>query len=344
MGTGLGRWRRRVTAGAAHLWLCLVFLSAFVGLSTQSDEICELPGMTMEYPNVKVEDTYRMKELVNGPSASPPGFCSIYCKEDKNLYFKDDGGREKVLSSNDLVTPVNVRGSYGEMLKLSRSTSSMASYITMNDATGKVFESKIGHESSKGTGVFGGGSKYALSIGTASRHAISFHTDGKASPRLFIGETGKIGLGRVAKTNTLEVNGEASKTTAGSWLSNSDRRVKYDIETIDPSFALSKILTLRPVSYKYIEEYSQKYPEVNRREKWVNFVAQEYAQVFPDAVHESNESIGGKDGHVIADRVLQVDVHDVNIHLVTAFQAQQKLIEDLQTRIDMLQRQLTKSD
>ena len=337
MGTGLGRWRRRVTAGAAHLWLCLVFLSAFVGLSTQSDEICELPGMTMEYPNVKVEGTYRMKELVNGPSASPPGFCSIYCKEDKNLYFKDDGGREKVLSSNDLVTPVNVRGSYGEMLKLSRSTSSMASYITMNDATGKVFESKIGHESSKGTGVFGGGSKYALSIGTASRHAISFHTDGKASPRLFIGETGKIGLGRVAKTNTLEVNGEASKTTAGSWLSNSDRRIKKDVETIDPEAALSKIMALRPVSYGYVAEYADKYPETKRRHKWVNFIAQEYAQVFPDAVLRTGEDLTSQDGRVIAEDILQVDVHDVNIHLVAALQAQQKQIQDLSLKIENLE-------
>ena len=64
----------------------------------------------------------------------------------------------------------------------------MASFITMEDAGGGTFGSKIGHESSTGTGVFGGGSGYALSIGTQSNHGISFHTSGKASPRLFIGK------------------------------------------------------------------------------------------------------------------------------------------------------------
>ena len=58
----------------------------------------------------------------------------------------------------------------------------MASFMTMADANGgEVFESKLSHESSTGTGVFGGGSGYALSIGTASNHAISFHTSGKSS-------------------------------------------------------------------------------------------------------------------------------------------------------------------
>ena len=174
------------------------------------DDVCNAPGggITMQYPNLKVEGTYRMKELINGPKESPQGYCSVYCKQDKMLYFKDDEGREKVLTSSELATPVHVRGSYGEMLKISRSTSTMASFLTMTDsaASAPAFESKIGHESSTGTGVFGGGSKYALSIGTATNHAISFHTGGKASPRLFVGETGMVGMGRIPTTNTLEVN------------------------------------------------------------------------------------------------------------------------------------------
>ena len=163
-------------------------LILLVGFSRQSDDICDLPGLTMEYPNVKVEGTYRMKMLTNGPQQSPPGTCSIYCKRDKSLYFRDDEGREKEVTANNLAAPVGVKGSYGELLKLSRTTSSMASYVTMDDGVGDVFESRIGHESSTGTGVFGGGSAYALSIGTSSDHAISFHTSGKASPRLFIGK------------------------------------------------------------------------------------------------------------------------------------------------------------
>ena len=85
-------------------------LLVLVDQSKQSDEICDLPGYTMEYPNVKVEGTYGMKLLPNGPKQSPYGTCSIYCKQDKNLYFRDDDGREKELTANDLAAPVNVRG------------------------------------------------------------------------------------------------------------------------------------------------------------------------------------------------------------------------------------------
>ncbi len=344
-----GRWAQ--VRWALCCWVALA--SAFaVQRSAQSDEICELPGMTMEYPNVKVQGTYRMKQLLRGPSSAEEGFCSVYCKEDKNLYFKDDDGREKALTANELSTPVNIKGSHGEMLKVSRSAASMASYITLNDAEGKAFESKIGHESAKGTGVFGGGQKYALSIGTATDHAVSFHTGGKASPRLLISGAGKVGIGRVPKTNALELNGDASKTTAGSWLSNSDARIKEAVETIPTGEALSKILALRPVSYRYVDAYARQHPEVARRERWVNFIAQEYAQVFPDAVWATQDRLttggrsaegnvegnveGGEEEKVLAEDILQVDVHDVGIHVVAALQEQQKQIEALQAKVDQL--------
>ena len=93
-------------------------LALLVGLSEQNDEICDLPGLTMEYPNVKVEGTYRMKMLVNGPKQSQEGTCSIYCKEDKNLYFKDDDGREKGLTANDMTAPINIKGEDTDRLRL----------------------------------------------------------------------------------------------------------------------------------------------------------------------------------------------------------------------------------
>ena len=143
-------------------------------------------------------------------------------------------------------------------------------------------------------------------------------------------------MGRIAKTNTLEVNGDASKTTAGSWLSNSDARIKEEVETIDSALALTKIMALRPVSYRYIEEYEERYPEVRRRHKWVNFIAQEMAEVFPEAVMRTREDIRTRGGDPIAEDVLQVDVHDVNIHMVAALQEQQRQIEDLRATVDLL--------
>ena len=51
-------------------------------------------------------------------------------------------------------------------------------------------------------------------------------------------------MGRIAKTNTLEVNGDASKTTAGSWLSNSDARIKEEVPNIVMNFKASYQLDL----------------------------------------------------------------------------------------------------
>jgi hypothetical protein len=39
---------------------------------------------------------------------------------------------------------------------------------------------------------------------------------------------GSVGVGRLPTANALEVQGNASKSTAGDWLANSDRRIKQD--------------------------------------------------------------------------------------------------------------------
>jgi len=64
-------------------------------------------------------------------------------------------------------------------------------------------------------------------------------------------KNGKTGLSRVPTTNTLEVEGEASKTTAGAWIGNSDGRLKKNIETISEENALASILKMRGVSYEW---------------------------------------------------------------------------------------------
>ena len=49
------------------------------------------------------------------------------------------------------------------------------------------------------------------------------------NPTMSIASTGNIGMGRGAAANRLEVEGNASKSASGSWLANSDRRIKTDI-------------------------------------------------------------------------------------------------------------------
>lgn len=148
----------------------------------------------------------------------------------------------------------------------------------------------------------------------------------------FDNAAGRLGIGRFAGTNNLEVNGSASKATAGDWLANSDRRIKTDIQEIDSAFAT--MMRLRPVSFRYSSEWMARHPEIEDR-RYYNVIAQEYQQVFPHAVKGSGEYLDNDPREI-----LQVDTYDAQIVTIKAVQ---ELIEQnrlLWEQVESLQRQL----
>jgi hypothetical protein len=114
-----------------------------------------------------------------------------------------------------------------------------------------------------------------------------------------------------------QVEGNASKTTAGSWLANSDRRIKTDIETLDGAQALKKLRAVRPVAFRYTAAYRAAHPSIDDR-PYLNVIAQEYAQVFPDWTSPSGESMPESTGGDPHDRILQVDTWPLTIYAVAA--------------------------
>ncbi|WP_461599898.1 tail fiber domain-containing protein, partial [Winogradskyella sp.] len=97
---------------------------------------------------------------------------------------------------------------------------------------------------------------------------------------------GRTGIMRIPTTNILEVNGNASKTTAGDWLANSDRRLKKNIKTFNEEQALQKLLQMRGVTYEWNDNQTGN----NRPEgQQYGFVAQELQQVFPENVSLDNQ-------------------------------------------------------
>jgi len=126
---------------------------------------------------------------------------------------------------------------------------------------------------------------------------------------------GKTGLSGIPTTNILEVNGDASKTTAGSWLANSDGRLKTNIETISEEKALDKILKLRGVTYQWSDHATgYKRPEGTQ----YGFIAQELMQVFPEKVSMDNMGY------------YQTAYGDYDAVFVQAFKALNNKIEALQ--------------
>jgi hypothetical protein len=122
---------------------------------------------------------------------------------------------------------------------------------------------------------------------------------------------GKVGIQRTPATNALEVNGTASKSTAGNWLANSDRRIKTDIVSINS--ALEKLDQVRLVDFRYTDDYLAVHPEIEDR-RYPNVIAQEFQQVFPDDVKGSGQKLA--DGS----EILQVDTYPLTIYSAAAIQ------------------------
>lgn len=154
---------------------------------------------------------------------------------------------------------------------------------------------------------------------------------------------GRVGLGRTPTGQVLEVEGSASKTLAGGWLANSDARIKQDIATV--TNAIETLSRVRLVSFRYTDAYRAAHPGIEDR-RYLNVVAQEFAEVFPDHVQPSGEKLSdGSD-------ILQVDTHPLTIYTAAAVQelsrrldeerAAKAALRDRVARLEQLVRQLLK--
>ena len=130
------------------------------------------------------------------------------------------------------------------------------------------------------------------------------------------GSSGRVGISRDPVSNALEVEGNASKTTSGSWLANSDARIKTEISEIDG--ALARLMRVRPVTFRYTADYRAAHPGIDDR-IYYNVIAQEFAQVFPDAVQGSGEYLPHAE-HSADTEIQQVDVHPALITTIAAVQ------------------------
>jgi hypothetical protein len=143
--------------------------------------------------------------------------------------------------------------------------------------------------------------------------------------------TGNVGIGRNPAANRLEVAGEASKASPGDWLSNSDRRIKRDIRSV--TGALETLEKVRPVTYRYTEEYLRTHPDV-KDVSYYNVIAQEFREVFPNAVKSSGEKL--PDGS----EILQVDTYPATITAIAAIKELKAENAALKAKNEMLESRL----
>ena len=95
----------------------------------------------------------------------------------------------------------------------------------------------------------------------------------------------RVGINMVATTNTFEVNGEASKASAGDWLANSDARLKKNIQPLEAEEIMQQLAKLKGISYEWND---QKTGQIRPEGIQYGFTAQNVQAVFPELVKTDN--------------------------------------------------------
>ena len=178
-----------------------------------------------------------------------------------------------------------------------------------------------------------GGATEVASIAAGGTHALALRAETVPVELASLDYAGRLGVGRDPAINTLEVEGTASKTTASNWLANSDRRIKTEIETV--TGALETLSQVRLVNFRYTPDYLAAHPGLEDR-SYLNVIAQEFAEVFPDHVKSSGETM--PDGSPI----LQVDTYPLTIFTAAAVQELQRENEALKAQLASQEERLLK--
>jgi hypothetical protein len=147
-----------------------------------------------------------------------------------------------------------------------------------------------------------------------------FFFDGESGQNVFFVNNGRFGIRRDATTNALEVGGEASKSTAGSWLGNSDARLKKNIYPV--TNALDKLLQLKGVQYEWNDQQTG-YPRPQGIQ--MGFTAQNVQEVFPEKVSTDAQGF------------LQTAYGTYDPLIVEAIRELTKKVEELEQKIKLLQ-------
>jgi hypothetical protein len=167
-------------------------------------------------------------------------------------------------------------------------------------------------------------------ISTSGNLNFNTGTSGVSSaPKMSIRQGGNVGIGTIAPSALLSVNGTADKIGGGTWATFSDLRVKSDIKPFTDG--LSLLLKLKPVTFKYNEKSG--YSDMNKT--FVGFIAQDVEKVAPYMVSSYDDSEGPSG---LKDK-RQFDESALSKIMLNAIQEQQKMIEEQNKTIqDLIKR------
>jgi len=98
-------------------------------------------------------------------------------------------------------------------------------------------------------------------------------------------EGGRLGIGKEPTQYRLEINGQASKSSPGDWLANSDARLKNNIIPLNASTTFDKLLSLQGLTYEWKDDRQYNRPVG----KQFGLTAQNVQAVYPELVTQDDD-------------------------------------------------------
>jgi hypothetical protein len=152
-----------------------------------------------------------------------------------------------------------------------------------------------------------------------------------------ITDAGKVGINVAVPTYELQLSSNsAGKPVSSVWSVVSDSRVKTSVTNV--TGGLDKINSLRPVKFKYTGDFCDCHTGVDPDAYYYNFIAQEVAVEFPEAVTDSGTDL--KDDvtdEVLVENVKHLDAHMINVYLVSAIKELKDELDAAKERITQLE-------
>lgn len=127
---------------------------------------------------------------------------------------------------------------------------------------------------------------------------------------LVLDSTGRLGMGVAAPAFQID-HSSGARLDAGNWINASSRALKQDIHELDGAAALAALKALEPVTFAYT---------ANPAETNVGFIAEDVPELVATSDHKGLSAM------------------DVTAVLTKVIQQQQRTIEDLQTRMQELEK------
>jgi len=127
----------------------------------------------------------------------------------------------------------------------------------------------------KGASISAGNTNYKIGnyAGDLKIKSSILSTD---TDRFIIQNNGVFQFNNASGTSVATISSIGDLRTAGSQISNSDNRIKKDIEDINDSNALEMILAVKPKTYKYVDEE-------RGASRIYGFIAQQIRNIIPEA-------------------------------------------------------------